>query len=70
MTEQENQVRELAGDAIELLINVGIIDSIADRWPDEVRDEWMSKIWSISEFMRRQIGEIQEFASAWDDRRE
>ena len=68
MTEEEyNEVRELAGDCVEMLVSVGIIDSISPRWPEEVIDRWHDRIRSIRRTVNRMTAEVQEFASAWDN---
>jgi len=60
-------VRELAADCIEMLVNVGIIDSISDRWPPEVQDNWRQKIEQLRDNVNSTTAEVQEFASTWDD---
>ena len=66
--ESFSEVRELAGDCIELLVNVGIIDSISPRWPPEVVEQWTDRLQLMRGSIARWTREVQEFASAWDDR--
>lgn len=68
MTEDEafTQVRELAADCIEMLVNVGIIDSISERWPEAVQERWHERIDMLRQNINQTTAEVQEFASAWD----
>jgi hypothetical protein len=58
---------ELCVATMELTVNVGIISSIADRWPEEVQDNWCDKLEEAITWARRQMGEVQEFATSWDE---
>lgn len=52
--------------AIELVVNVGIMDSISDRWPDEVKDNWDARMENLTERMQQETEEIQQFGVAFD----
>jgi hypothetical protein len=52
---------------MDMLVSVGIIDSISPRWPDEVIEQWHDKIEAARLVVNRITNEVQEFASAWDD---
>jgi hypothetical protein len=73
MAEDENgeegfgHIRQLASDCIEMLVSVGIIDSISGRWPPDVQEAWRQKLEGLRYNINATTAEVQEFASAWDD---
>jgi hypothetical protein len=66
-SDPENVVRELAGDAVNLLVSVGLIDSISGRWPNAVQEAWQERLTRMIHTINIMNEEVQEFASAWDD---
>jgi hypothetical protein len=58
--------KDLVHNQAELAVNVGIIGSIAHRWPAEVQGNWQDKIQSIIERTNQDIEEVLQFAQAFD----
>jgi hypothetical protein len=58
--------RELTHEVMELLISIGIISSVAGRWPEEVQDSWENRISDLRDYARNQTTEAQLFASSYD----
>jgi len=52
--------------AVDLLVNVHIISSIAPRWPDEVQGNWLDEVQQMRERLDDYVRVAQEFASALD----
>jgi hypothetical protein len=67
MAEHEySEFHELCIEAITLTINVGLLDSVSNRWPDEVQEAWIERMQQIRMRLSREIEEVQEFASSYD----
>ena len=66
MEKQHELVKEAAVEFVELLINVGIINSISESWPEQVQENWCHRLGDMVKFASNQIREVQEFASAYD----
>lgn len=58
--------QELQHCAVDLLINVGIISSLRERWPEEVQQNWINELHDMKERMDDEVRVAQEFASALD----
>jgi len=63
---QVSEARGLVVDCADLMVNVGIIDSVRVHWPEEIQANWDEKIRSIRRMIYDQIYEVQEFASSYD----
>lgn len=63
---QDEEFRELVQNSAELTINVGIINSVSSRWPEDVQRNWLEKIELMNAWINDQVREVQEFASALD----
>lgn len=57
---------ELRENAVDLLVNVGIISSIRERWPEEVQQNWINELQGMSERLTDDLRVAQEFASGLD----
>jgi hypothetical protein len=51
---------------MELVVHVGLMNSVAGRWPEEVQENWDEKVRAIRERAEQEIVEIQEFAEFYD----
>lgn len=62
----EDSFRELCHSAVEFLVNVGLIDSISARWPEDVQEQWEE--WKTDSLvgLSRRMEEAQHFASSHD----
>lgn len=65
--ERSQEFRELAADAVELLIHVGLMNSVAAQWPEEVQRNWTQKMGIMREWIKDQVVEVQQFTEAYDD---
>ena len=52
---------------MELLVNVGLIDSISQKWPQVVQDNWAERLENLDKQLQQEIVEVQNFAEAFDD---
>jgi hypothetical protein len=59
--------RALVITAAELLVNVGIMQSVADQWPLVVQENWEERLDSLILKLQHEMEEIQGFAEAFDD---
>jgi hypothetical protein len=67
MAEREySEFHELCIEAITLTINVGLMDSVSSRWPEDVQTAWIERMQQIKMRLSREIEEVQEFASSYD----
>lgn len=57
---------ELCENAVALLVNVGIISSIRERWPENVQTNWVDEIQQMGEKLSDMTRVAQEFASGLD----
>jgi hypothetical protein len=63
---EHSEFEELCNEAMALCINVGIMDSVSDRWPEHVQEAWYERIMDIKRRLGQEIVEVQEFASSYD----
>jgi hypothetical protein len=61
-----SEFHDLCIEAITLTINVGILDSVSERWPEEVQERWVERMGEIKQRLSQEIAEVQEFASSYD----
>jgi hypothetical protein len=66
MDRSHEPFQELCRTAMGFLVNVGIISSIAGRWPDDVQERWVEKIETVTRELQRETDEAQEFATSYD----
>lgn len=59
--------RALVITAAELLVNVGLMDSVSSNWPEVVRENWEEKVDSLILRLQQEMEEVQSFAEAFDD---
>ena len=59
--------RALVITAAELLVNVGLMDSVSQNWPEVVQENWDERVTNLIHNLQREMGEIQDFAEAFDD---
>ena len=59
--------RALCVTAIELLVNVGLMDSVSSAWPEQVQENWEEKLDTLILRLQQETEEIQAFAEAFDD---
>lgn len=59
--------RAVAIAAMELVIHVGLMDSVSSQWPLEVQENWEQRCERIVERLHREVEEISQFAEAYDD---
>jgi hypothetical protein len=57
----------LNNQAIDLLIVVGLIESVIDRYPQHVRENFTQKIERLTEEMTAITSEFIDFGEAYDD---
>jgi hypothetical protein len=65
MTES-GDLRELGADLMELAINVGLIGSVIEQFPEHVQENFKERVKEIREWTGEQTRQIQEFGSAYD----
>lgn len=58
--------RDLCEASIGLLVNVGIISSIRERWPDDAQENWVREVQNMTEKLEDHTRTAQEFASSFD----
>jgi hypothetical protein len=66
MGDEYTEFNKLCIEAIMLCINVGIMDSVSDRWTDEVQSNWRERIENITSRLSQEIAEVQAFAESYD----
>jgi hypothetical protein len=64
---RQGELRELSADLVDLAVNVGIMGSVMDRYPQEVQDNWDERIAEIRSWVQDQTGQIQQFGEAYDE---
>ena len=64
---ESGQLRELSADLVDLAVNVGIMGSVMDRYPQEVQDGWDERIAEIRSWVSDQTRQIQQFGEAYDE---
>ena len=52
---------------MELMVSMGLMGSIMDRYPEDVRENWDERMVRYTEWARRQTEEIQSFGESWDE---
>lgn len=63
---REELFRDLTHNVMELCVHVGLFNSVADSWPEHVRENWVSKIQAQIEWVNKEIEEVQQFAEHFD----
>jgi predicted secreted protein len=63
---RQDLFRDLVYNCAELTVHVGMVGSIAHRWPDQVQENWREKLQGMIEWANQQIEEVQQFAEAFD----
>lgn len=66
MAEQEKAYEELPNAFMNLLLCAGLLNSISERWTEDVQERWTEKLEEMSAWAAQQTLEVQEFASAFD----
>jgi len=51
----------------ELMVHIGLMSSIAEKWPEEVQENWDQKVRQIQRRAEKEIREIQSFAEYYDE---
>lgn len=59
--------RALVITAAELLVNVGLMDSVSQNWPPVVQENWEERLDFLIFKLQHEMEEIQGFAEAFDD---
>ena len=59
--------RELVNELAALMVNAGLIGSIARRWPKEVQSNWAERLEMMRDRATQEIQEIQMFAEQYDE---
>ena len=57
---------DLQHNVMELLVNVGLFQTVADAWPQIVQEQWVMKIQAQVEWAQGEIAEVQAFAEYFD----
>lgn len=63
----EDVFRDLSANCMDLLINVGLMNTIREHWPEHVQENWTEKMQSMNMWIHQQIEEVQTFAEAFDE---
>ena len=63
----ENARSRLNTVAVDLLVTVGLIGSIMNRYPEEVQENFADKIEGLVEHLVKEQGEFTEFGEALDE---
>jgi hypothetical protein len=58
---------DLQHSVMELMVNVGLFNTVADAWPNEVQEQWVMKIQAQIEWAQSEIAEVQSFAEHFDE---
>lgn len=58
--------QEIVHKLADLSVNVGLLDSVMDSYPEHVRENWAERKEGIVEWADRQIEEVQAFAEHFD----
>jgi hypothetical protein len=51
----------------ELMVHVGLMDSVSRHWPEVVQENWAERLDTLILKLQRETEEIQGFAEAFDD---
>jgi len=63
----ESAKSKLAVTSIDLLVTVGLIGSVMNRYPEEVQENFVEKIEAISDRLVQEMMEFTAFGEALDD---
>lgn len=64
--ELDDAFKALRESTIDLLINVGLIMTLSDKWPEEVQKRFAGKLDTVTGELRREMGEVQDFGQYFD----
>ena len=62
----EDEFRELCGDVMEMVVTVGMVDSVSERWPDDVQESWAERVQMIRKSLQQHTEEVHQFATSYD----
>jgi len=57
---------DLQHAVMELMVNVGLFNTVAAHWPPMVQENWQAKIQAQIEWAQGEIAEVQSFAEYFD----
>jgi len=49
------------------MVHIGLMSSVAERWPEDVQENWDQRVTQIRRRAERDIREIQGFAEYYDE---
>jgi hypothetical protein len=67
VSEGEEAYSEMCMAFMELMVSMGLLGSIMDRYPEDVQENFDERVTRYTEWARRQTAEIQEFGESWDE---
>jgi hypothetical protein len=67
MTAEGEDMQETTWALFTLSLNLGLVASVIDQFPENVREGFMEKLGIIKEWAEAQIEEVQMFGEAYDD---
>jgi phage-related protein len=68
MSDEEVEARQQLGEAcINLLVTIGLVASVMERFPIEVQQNFTTKINEFRETVQEVTNEFVEFGGAYDD---
>ena len=67
LTQRNAAFREVSATLAELMVHIGLMSSIAEKWPEEVQENWDQKVRQIQRRAEKEIREIQSFAEYYDE---
>ena len=66
MEGDQDHFQELCTSTMELLITVGLMDTVKEQWPEVVQMAWHERMYQLKHHMETQAEEAQQFASHYD----
>jgi len=66
MARDETPFAGLVHTMMDMAVTVGLIDSISERWPEDVQEQWRQWIDDTTELCDSRMQEAQTFASSHD----
>jgi hypothetical protein len=69
MASPYDQLGELDRMTLSLMsvaVHAGIMNSVADHWPEETQRSWSDKLNNIAKYCDQQVREIHLFAESFD----